>query len=345
MICKNCGAQMKDKARVCPVCGAFVDDESGYTLLTADDKLDDYYSYDPYARPPKRRGRTALLLLLAVVVIALSSVGGLYFMNNIAPKLSPNPAVSMQTGSGIINENEKVIYVTLSNKDIVRIHGVSLIDSKLDSNAVITSDYEYTKNVNDTFRAIFFDTKELELKSGKTYEYEFEIKLSFNGDERIYTYRQPIKFDGNISGDAADIVFDHSMSDGTAANSGDAAQTTQKKKAKIGFIREGFWYTVPESRDGVNTVAALEFLSSGKVNRYTYTQEDEGEWKRADASGKYTLDSDILTLTIGNDTLQVKVDGKKLIQLKDGKPAGELASRVYNSAINAQTFFDEDEED
>lgn len=346
MTCKNCGAELKDTARVCTACGAFVDDESGYTLLTADDRIDDYYSFDPYSEPPRSRSKVALMAVIMILVIALSSVGGLFFLNKVVPKLHPNPEVAMTAAGGVINEDEKVIYVTLNNNDIEKIHGVSLIDTALDSNAVISSNYEYTKNIDDTFRAIFFDTADLDLQSGKTYEYTFEIKLGFTKDESVYTYRQPIKFDGNISGDASDIVFDHSLS----ADSGEqttAAQTeeTTVKKADIGFIYTGYWYTLPVSSGDVNTVAALEFSKDKTVKRYTYTREGEGDWKRSDSSGSFKLSGDILTVKTGEEQLQIRVKGKTLIQLQDNREEGELAARKYNSAVNAQTFFDEDTED
>ncbi|MBQ7741029.1 MAG: zinc ribbon domain-containing protein [Eubacterium sp.] len=211
MTCKNCGAVLGENAKVCKNCGAFVEDSSGYVLLTSDDRYDDYYS-TPEKEKKKHPVRNFIIFLL---IIAIFGGGGTYlYVTRLDAMLHKPPKVSFETGSGYIDAGDEVIFITLDNKDIEYIQGVSLYenDPKSDKKqSPLSTSYEYTKNVDDTFRTILFYTKDLKLDEKKSYKYYYQIKLSFKNDKRIYTYVEPIEFSGDIKNDAGDKVFDHSM--------------------------------------------------------------------------------------------------------------------------------------
>ena len=218
MNCKNCGAKLKDSARVCPNCGAFVDDESGYTMITADDRIDDFYSSEKKPQPKKRLRR----FLIALLVILLAGGGSYLYFGYIAPMNHKAPEMSFSTGAGLINGDEKVIYAAIDDKgDMEYIHGVSLYrtppsdpsaSSETGQEPLLTSlDYEYTKNVDDTFRAVYFDTADLDLNKNEEYTYYFQIAVSYLGSDRHYYYTCSVNFSGDITEDVSDIIFDRSM--------------------------------------------------------------------------------------------------------------------------------------
>lgn len=210
MNCKNCGSKLNDNAKVCKNCGAFIDDNSGYVLLTSDDRFDDYYS-----SPEKKKKAGGLKKIIVFILIVAIIGGGAYlYFDKLDPIIHKAPEVAFESGSGFIDGGDKVIFVTLDNNNIQYIHGVSLYDYDISngkSENPVTTEYEYTKSIDSTFRAIFFYTENLNIKSDKNYNYYMEIKLGFNGDDRIYTYVQPVEFSGDIKGDVAETVFDHSM--------------------------------------------------------------------------------------------------------------------------------------
>ena len=110
MTCKNCGAKLRDNAKVCTNCGAFVDDASGYTLLASDDRVYDVYSTEK----KKKKKNSPLRLFIAIVLVALiAGVGTYLYFDKIEPMLNKAPELTFTQGIGLINRNEKVIYVSL----------------------------------------------------------------------------------------------------------------------------------------------------------------------------------------------------------------------------------------
>ena len=68
MYCKNCGTRLNDNAKVCPNCGTFIDDGSGYTLLTADNRLDDFYSSEPVE---EKKGSGVVAYIISLILVQL----------------------------------------------------------------------------------------------------------------------------------------------------------------------------------------------------------------------------------------------------------------------------------
>lgn len=207
--CENCGAVIKDGEKRCPNCGSFCDSD-GYILLSENDCYQDY-SIDEV--PNKSKKIISIITMLLIVAIA---AGGVFYYICLYTKPDDRPALELTSGAGIINEDEPVIYVSVpEDSQIEFIHGVRLYDYDLQSAESkakpVSTDYEYTKSIDEVFRTIFFDTEDFGLEDDKTYTYTIQFDVSFLGSNQIYTYSQPITFSGKITDDAADIVFDHSM--------------------------------------------------------------------------------------------------------------------------------------
>ena len=195
MNCNNCGARLREDAKVCPNCGAFVDDGGGYTLLTSEEmEYEDYYSDEKKTPKKKKSGfRWFVSIMLTLLIVGC---GAYYYFENFYNRTPDVPSVTFETGSGIINDDEAVIYAHIKdNSDIEYIHGVSLYRYVGETRSVIgnalSTDYQYTKNIDATFRTIFFDTDGLELSEGANV-LAFEIKLQFYDSDEIFTYVQPI---------------------------------------------------------------------------------------------------------------------------------------------------------
>ena len=215
MNCKYCGARLSDNASICPNCGKMVDENEGYILLSSDQmQYEDVYTSD---NKKKKKGSGVKWFFSILLTLAIVAGGAYYYFNYIYEPEPEAPAITFNGGSGVINGNEKVIYVTFDDSDnaanVEYIHGVKLYpyDKTVEgaTGKSVTSDYEYTKNIDSSFRAIFFDTEDLKLSDENTYT--FEIMLSFYGDEKVYTYDATVDFGKKIKGNVADTVFDHSM--------------------------------------------------------------------------------------------------------------------------------------
>ncbi len=343
MNCNNCGARVKDTAKICPVCGALLDDEANYTLLATDDRYDDIYSS---AEKKKHGGLKTFIIIL--LVIALAGGGAYYYFRHKKPTENVAPAVTFTEGSGVINRDEKVIYLTLDNKNIEFIHGVNLYEGDITGAAEekpepLTSDYEYTKNVDTTFRAIFFDAEPLGIKADKEYTYTYEMYFSFVGSDDIYPYTKVVTGSGDIKGDVSDAVFDHSMTEDTTkaeetTQQTTEAETTQKKTGSADFIYDGYWYTSPY-KDGDNlSISAFKF-GKDKVYKIThYDKKGSDDWVIYSEEGKYEVDGDTLLL---DDGTQLIFDSEKeeIYEESDGKKTNTFTKRKYNSRQNAEDFF------
>lgn len=345
MYCKNCGTRLNDNAKVCPNCGTFIDDGSGYTLLTADNRLDDFYSSEP-VEEKKGSGVVAYIISL-ILVIAIAGGGAYYYFTHIKPKTAPAPEVSFTSGCGIINEDVPVVYASFEkDASIQYIHGVSLYeyDGKDTSGAkLLSNDYEYTKNIDDTFRAIFFDTTEFKLKNDKTYNYYFEIKLGFIGSNDIFTYTQPVSFKGGFTESAADIVFDHSNSKSSGASQKEEETTEEKttKKTETGFIYESYWFTRPVTDNDTRTIFAFKFSKDNTYTSTKYEKKGGSDWSVSTHNGKFKIEGEYLVASDsdGGEKSYYKIGNSSLTEELDGEPVQNLTPRKYNSVKNAEDFF------
>ncbi len=342
MNCKNCGTRLSEKAKVCPNCGAFVDDSSGYTLLASDDRIYDVYSTE---KKQKKKNSPLKNFIIFLLVILIAGGGGLLFFGKIQPMLNKPPELTFKEGSGIINKDEKVIYVLLDkNSDIQYIHGVKLYDYDKTSGELrdaVSDEYEYTKSIDSTFRAIYFDMKDFNLVNGEKYTYTFEMKFSFNGSEKIHTYTDAVSFDGEITEDASDIVFDHSLNEGSQGSGenkkGTTAASTESKE-DYSFIHEGYWYTYPSTQGNVRSISAFKFDKSNNYTVTDYTKNGNEDWKVSTEKGTYKIQDGAAVLDNGA-SFELDSANDTIAETADGKVTQLLTNRKYNSIQNTEDFF------
>lgn len=354
MNCKNCGAKIKDNAKVCPNCGAFCGDETGYVLLTSDDRIDDFYSTD---NRQSRKKSSIRFIISAVLIIAIIGAGAYFYFTHIYDS-NKKPEVAFSTGSGIINGDEKIIYVTIDNSSQIEyIHGVSLYaydkgDKSLQAGNAVSTDYQYTKSIDSSFRAIFFDIADLELAEGTDYTYTFEMNFSFVGSDKVYTYNQAVSFSSDITEGVSDIIFDHSLDNetsSTAPKEKTDESTTEATTAKTttasdnDFIYSGYWFTEPYKEDDSYTIFALKFNSSGKYTSTKYYKIGAADWQVTTYNGTYVAEDGYLVVNNGEGTESTyyKIDSEKssLTQEEEGQTVVTLTNRKYNSIKNAEDFF------
>lgn len=348
MYCKNCGTRLSDNAKVCPNCGTFIDDGSGYTLLTSDDRYDDFYSSDPV--PEKKKSGTLAYIISLILVIAIVGAGAYIYFTKINPPQKPSPQVEFSTGCGIINETQPVVYLTLDNPDIQYIHGVTLYEYNKDNpegeKKLISNDYEYTKNIDNTFRAIFFDTSEFGLKKGKKYNYMFEVKLAFVGSDDIFTYNEPMEFKGGFKNNKADVVFDHGKKTEAEETKEETEEKTTeeqttKKKTDTAFIYESYWYTKPYSEGDLKVIFAFKFSKDNTYVSTKYEKKGKDDWKVSTYNGKFKIDDGYIVASDsdGGEKTYYKIGDSSLTEELDGETVQKLTARKYNSVKNAEDFF------
>lgn len=355
MNCKNCGARIKDNLKVCPNCGAFCGDETGYVLLTSNDRMDETFSDDNHT---KRRAGGVKFFVSAILVIAIIGAGAYYYFTHIY-EANQKPEVVFSTGSGIINGDEEIIYVTIdNNSQIEYIHGVSLFaydksDKASQAGNAVSTDYQYTKSIDSSFRAIFFDIADLELEEGTDYTYTFEMNFSFVGSDKVYTYNQPITFSSDIQENVSDIIFDHSLDKETttvfeteATTKAETAASTTKKPASAAgydFIYKGYWFTEPYNDADSYTIFALKFKEDGKYTSTQYYKNGTADWQVTTYNGTYVIEDGYLVVNNGEGTESTfyKIDSanSSLTQEEEGQASVTLTNRKYNSAKNAEDFF------
>ena len=354
MNCKNCGAKISDNAKMCPNCGVMINEDEGYILLTADD---DYYDYTKDgAQKPKKKGSGLRWFISILLTLAIVGGGAYYYFNNIYQQEQEVPPVSFDGGAGIINGDEKIVYVTIDNpSNIEYIHGVTLYDEgrHTDDGALRIYDrYEYTKSINDSFRAIFVDlddvseTSDFELQPSN--RFTFKILFSFSGDDEIFEYTKTVSFTDDISDDVSDIIFDHSVDGTTKADEkkdtektsddkDDKKETTTEKEVKTNaapdFIYEGYWYGEPNKDGDTYTIYAYKFSKGGKYTATKYSKKGGADWKVTSDSGSFELSDYALAL----DDEEYLIDSEN--ESLEAENGNKLTARKYNSVKNAEDFF------
>jgi hypothetical protein len=352
MNCKNCGARLKDGAKVCPNCGALYDDNSGYVLLTCDDKMDDFYSDEVNIMPEqKKKGSGFKFFISLLLIIAIIGAGAYYYFTRIYDG-KDNPSVSFTSGSGIINGDEKIIYVTLQdNADVEYIHGVTLYATDKTTKSLqniqsVSTDYEYTKNVDSTFRAIFFDTNELDIKQGNDYTYTFEMNFSFVGSDKIYTYDEVVTFNGEIIEDVSDIIFDHSLDDVMTTETtlpADTTTTSTTKAVNNDYIYSGYWFTEPYHDSDSYTIYAIKFNNDSTYVTTQYVKNGNDDWQVTNYNNTFTIEDGYIVVNNGDDAelsyYKINADDSSLKEEQDGQVVQTLTNRKYNSIKNVEDFF------
>lgn len=345
MNCKNCGTKVSDGTKICPNCGSLIDESEGYVLLTSDSM--DYEDYSSGGKK-KKKGSGFVWFISIVLTLAIIGGGAYYYFTNIYEKEDPRPALTFETGSGVINGNEQIIYATIKDgENIEFIHGVRLYDFDTtnlnDTPVPVNTKYQYTKSINDTFRAIFFDTNELQL--GKTNTYTFEMDFSFSGSSEVYTYTATVNFGKDIKGDVSDIIFDHSVSgenETTEAEETKTETTTEAEEetenegaADAEYIYTSYWYGEPQTDGDRLTIYAYKFDKNGSYTATKYFKDGSSDWVTTVDGG--TFEASDFSITLEGKEYLIDSEGKTL-KTDDGK---ELAKRNYNSIENTKSFFKE----
>ena len=358
MKCKNCGARINEGAKICPNCGANIGSSKGYVLSTDDDTMFDIYSDVDYeSDKPKKKKKSGAVIRILSLLLTLVIIGGgaFYYFTNIYNPEAEKPELTFTTGSGIINDDEKIIYVMLDEKSNIEfIHGVNLYDyDKTAKNAEkkdpVSKDYEYTKSIDSSFRAIFFDVDKLNLKEGEN-TCTFEMSFSFNGSEDIFTYLQPITFSTDIKNNVADIIFDHSLNEETTTaaptDSTQSETTTEATTAQTGsvdFIYDSYWFTEPIQNGEEYIISAIKFNKDNSYVSTNYYKNGDSSWEITTFNGKYKFENGFAVLNNGEATENTyyKIDIKKqsLYEEENGTAVATLTARKYNSIKNAEDFF------
>lgn len=344
MNCKNCGTKVSDGTKICPNCGSLIDESEGYVLLTSDSM--DFEDYD--SGKEKKKGGGFLWFISIVLTLAIIAGGAYYYFTNIYEKEDPRPALTFETGTGVINGKEQILYATIKDgENIEYIHGVRLYDFDTtnleEAPAPVTTDYQYTKSINDSFRAIFFDTKELELNKVNTYT--FEMDFSFSGSNEVYTYTATVNFKRPIKGNVSDIIFDHSVDDNknesseeiiTNKSTEDTTEAeTENENTDAEFVYSSYWYGEPQKDGDRQTIYCYKFDKNGSYTATKYFKDGKSDWVTTVDGGTFEASDFSITL----DGKEYLIDPtNQTLKADDGK---ELNKRNYNSIENTNSFFKE----
>ena len=250
--------------------------------------------------------------------------------------------MSFTTGQGIINDDEHIIYAFIDDSSHLEyIHGVKLSEGEVDENTIkiskpVLSDYQYTKSVDEGFRAIFFDLDELNLEEQGNYTYTFQMTFSFVGDENWYTYYETVNITGSTNLDVTKIIFDYSMLDAPNVNN------TTASSDPLDFVYDGYWYTQPVQSQDTFTIYSLKLNKDNSCVITKYTKSGESNWKVETEKSTYTLEDEKLSVDFGNNhTESYVVDTKNKTIAVSGTSAKKvlLTQRKNNTLKNAEDFF------
>ena len=333
MKCKNCGANIENPRGVCPVCGCAVVQDEGVSLGNI--KYDSA-KYD-YA-PVNKKKRFIIASIVIILIFAIASFV-LFYVQNLK---IPQPEMSFTTGQGIINKDEHIIYAFIDDSSHLEyIHGVKLYEGEVDENTIkiskpVLSDYQYTKSVDEGFRAIFFDLDELNLEEQGNYTYTFQMTFSFVGDENWYTYYETVNITGSTNLDVTKIIFDYSMLDVPNVNN------TTASSNPLDFVYDGYWYTQPVQSQDTFTIYSLKLNKDNSCVITKYSKSGESNWEVETEKSTYTLEDEKLSVDFGNNhTESYVVDTKNKTIAVSGTSAKKvlLTQRKNNTLKNAEDFF------
>ena len=333
MKCKNCGANIENPRGVCPVCGCAVVQDEGVSLGNI--KYDSA-KYD-YA-PINKKKRFIIASIVIILIFAIASFV-LFYVQSLK---IPQPEMSFTTGQGIINDDEHIIYAFIDDSSHLEyIHGVKLYEGEVDENTIkiskpVLSDYQYTKSVDEGFRAIFFDLDELNLEEQGNYTYTFQMTFSFVGDENWYTYYETVNITGSTNLDVTKIIFDYSMLDTPNVNN------TTASSNPLDFVYDGYWYTQPVQSQDTFTIYSLKLNKDNSCVITKYSKSGEMNWEVETEKSTYTLEDEKLSVDFGNNhTESYVVDTKNKTIAVSGTSAKKvlLTQRKNNTLKNAEDFF------
>lgn len=339
MECKYCGGELDPKYPACPYCGTLLTREECLAISGKEKILE---AEEIAEKKRKNRIITIITIILSIAILATGGYHMLYRYINPA-----TPEMTFTSGYGIINGDEPVVYVQIGeNEKLEYIHGVKLyaynkgVDGTIGD--ALTSDYEYTKSVDGSFRTVFFDISDFDLVTEETYTYTFEMSFSFVDNTKVYVYQKTVEFPGAVTGDASDIVFDHSMDNKkdetttestTKPTTESTTQDVQTTSADVSFIYNGYWFMTPFTNDGAYNISSVQFSENGKCTFTHFYKEGKKDWNVTSSKGTYEVKGDTLEVTDSEGMVETyKVNSSE--QTLRG-----LESRKFNSTKNAEDFF------
>lgn len=357
MICENCGAKIKRDTEICPNCGAVV---KGFVLSSTDYGAINYRRDVEEARRKKGPFSNPVVRGIIVFILVLAIGCGSYFYFDYKHNTKPAPELSFNSGTGIIND-ERIVYLTFKDAYSVEfIHGVKLYNGDVTKPSLkqadpISTDYEYTKDISDAFRSIFFYADEIGVKKGQDYTFTFEMELSFVSDSNFYTYQEVVNINGDINKDASEIIFDHSMDEKLPfdentittrpAESTTQQETTSSTTADYSFVYSGFWFTEPYHDADSYSIAAWKFNTNKTVDVTSYSKSGNDDWQVVNYTFPYEDNGEYLLVKDGDngETSTIKLDAdKSSVSQYDDEDSTDVmtfTNRKYNSIKNVEDFF------
>lgn len=336
MKCKNCAANIENMRGICPICGAENHNEDE-TVYLNDIKCTT--KNIKYKSPKKEKKR---FILSSIAVILIFAVGSFVFFYSQNVK-KPQPELSFVTGQGMINKDEHVVYAFIKDPSHLEcINGVSLYEGELDATDIktkkpLSTDYKYTKGVDEGFRAIFFDMDDLGVEPKGNYTYTFQMTFSFVGDENWYTYYETVNVTGTTKLDVTKVIFDYSMLEYTTDPNQEA---TQRDENSIDFIYADYWYTPPVKSENKYSISAIKFKQDNTCVVTNYHKTNDDIWETSTAQGSFEIENNQIKISLEEEGQSAiyNIDTKAQ-SLTVPNSDSRLSPRKYNSYKNALDFF------
>lgn len=330
MKCKNCGATVPKGSNLCINCGAVLNKSSvNFSDIPREEQKNEKKKH------PGVKKAICIILSFLIILGAGATSFCLFYQKNMQRE---RPELDFSCGQGVINENESVVYVTVSNPSKLQyIHGVKLYEGDVAQNDIVKAkpvaeNYKYTKNIDDSVRAIYFDLNDLGLKKGKNYTYTFEMTFGFYNDDSRYTYLQAINFamsDNNVS----DVIFDSTAAKTTAqqpAENADAEITND-------YIYDNYWYSQPFKDENNRTaINSLKFSDDGTCTVTYYVLDEANKWTVTTYKGSFEIKDNRVSAKLDNGKSATLTLDSKARTLTPDKSDKSLTERKHNSVTNAE---------
>lgn len=328
MRCKNCGARVNKKSEMCMNCGALLKKNNDAVDISALNMAD--YS----RRKSKLGGKNVFLIILAVLIIVGAGFASFYFSLQRDAK-ADKPELSFESGQGIINKNENVIYLMIEDSSKIQfIHGAKLYDKNVESDSVIKSnavdeDYQYTKNVDKSIRAVFFDLDKQNLKENENYTFTIELTVSFVDDNNRYTYLLPVNFTTSLKQDVSEFVFDHSISQTVTDVALDESEISDD------FLFDGYWYSKQYDNKGNKAIYSVKFKNDNSCVVTYYETDSDAKCLVNTVNGTFDKNDSNVSVKLSNgEELSFKIDlSNKRVS---GSSNEVFTQRQNNSVENAE---------
>lgn len=332
MKCKNCGATVPKGSNLCINCGAVLKKDSvNFSDIPREEPK------EKNRRHPAAKKIISIILSLLIILGAGTASFYFFYQKNMQKE---KPALDFSYGQGVINGDESIVYTAPSNSSKLQfIHEVKLYEGDVSQNDIVKSkvigdDYKYTKNIDDSVRAIYFDLNDLGLKKGKNYTYTFEMTFSFYNDDNRYTYLQAVNF-AMSDNDISNVIFDHTVAEATTDNQA----TSENEDAKItnDYIYDNYWYSQPFKDENNRTaVNSLKFSDDGSCTVTYYVRDEAQRWTVTTYKGSFEIKDNKVSAKLDNGKSATLTLNPKARTLTPDNSDKSLTERTHNSVTNAE---------